>query len=247
MVLMLIAACAGRAQDKPPAFEVASVKPSARTRGPDYNNRFTFNPAGFTGRNTTLKGLAAEAYHLQLEQVVGPKWIAENEYDIDAKAGAAATRDQLALMLRALLADRFKLVQHRETRQMLAYELVVDKGGPKIHAFQEGDTPSNGPGFRYHGDMRDFADLLAVQLSIAISDDPSRPGVAVGRAAPVLDKTGLAGIYDFPADLDLSLGADMFNLWQPVLREQLGLRLDSRRGPVEVLVVDAAEKVPTAN
>jgi uncharacterized protein (TIGR03435 family) len=241
--LILVLAGAAFAQQ----FEVASVKPSAARRGPDYNNRLTFEPAGFTARNATIKRLVAEAYRVQFTQVAGPNWIDENEYDIDAKAGGAATQDQIALMLRALLADRFKLAEHRETREMRAYELVVDKGGPKIHAFKEGDAPSTGPGFRFHGELRDFADFLAVQLSVAMPDDPTRPGIASNHAVPVLDKTGLAGIYDFSADIRLEPGADIFNLWQDVLRERLGLRLDAHRGPVDALVVDSAEKIPTSN
>src|SRR4051812_14892618 len=80
-----------------PAFDTASVKASGSLAGPDANNRLIFSPAGFSARNATLRRMVAEAYHLQLRQVIGPAWLDRNEYDIDAKAAGAATREQLAL------------------------------------------------------------------------------------------------------------------------------------------------------
>src|SRR6476646_6052721 len=224
------------AQDlaKAPAFEVASVKPSQRLLGPDANNRFAFAPAAFTARNATLRRLAAEAYRLQVSQVRGPVWLDRSEYDIEAKADSPATRDQLRLMLRTLLAERFKLTQHRDAKETRLYELVTDKAGLKIHAAKEGETPAMAPGFRFHGDMRQFADLLAVQLSIAISSDPAQPGRAAGSPVPVLDKTGLSGVYDFRIEIKPEPGSDMFTLWQRVLQDKLGLRLNSRRGEVDI-------------
>jgi uncharacterized protein (TIGR03435 family) len=95
--------------------------------------------------------------------------------------------------------------------------------------------------------MRQFADFLVVQFSIPMLYDPSQPGRAGGPAIPVLDRTGLSDIFDFAVDVRPELGTDSFTLWQRALREQLGLRFEGRRGPVEVLVVDDAAKVPNAN
>ena len=237
----------GQSNTQMPAFDVASVRASARLVGPDENNRITFEPAGFTGKNVTLRRCVAEAYRLQLSQVAGPGWLDRNEYDIDAKASGPADREQLALMLRTLLAERFKLVQHTETRDLRVYELVVDKGGFRIRAVGEGGVPATGRGFRFHGDLQRFADLLAVQFSIPLPDDPGRPGTASGPPVPVLDKTGLGGIYDFAVDIRPEPGSDMFALWQRALQEKMGLRLESRRVGVKVLVVDSAESMPTAN
>jgi uncharacterized protein (TIGR03435 family) len=150
-------------------------------------------------------------------------------------------------MLRSLLSDRFGLKQHRETRELRMYELVVDRGGPKIRPSAQDKAPKSEPGMRFHGDLRRLADVIAIQLTIVMPDDPGRPGRAGGTPAPVLDKTGLSGTYDFSVDIRPEPGADMLTLWQRVLRDKLGLRLESRRGPVEVLVVDSAEKVPTGN
>jgi hypothetical protein len=108
-------------------FEVASVKASAQLAGPDYNNRFTISRSGITIRNATLRRLIAEAYGLQVRQVSGPGWLDHNEYDIEARTGKPVERQELNLMLRALLATRFQLKQHGEEREMRVYDLVVDK------------------------------------------------------------------------------------------------------------------------
>ena len=246
-VALLNTAAVGQTTTKVLAFDVASVRPSERMLGPDANNRFAITPAGLTGKNVTLRRLVAEAYHLHLRQVLGPSWLDEREYDVEAKAGRPVTRDDLALMLRTLLADRFRLQQHRETRELRVYELVNDGGGIKIHPIENGAEPSSAPGMHFRGEMRQFADLLAVQLTIVMSDDPGRPGRAAGAPVPVFDKTGLPGIYDFSVDIRPEPGTDMFALWQRALRDQLGLRLNGRRSKVDVLVIDSADQLPTAN
>src|ERR1035438_2131993 len=112
LILPVLFGCAAFAQ----SFDVASVKPSARAVGRDYNNQVTLGAGGFTGRNTTLKRLIAEAYGLQPYQVSGgPKWLDENEYDVLAKTEKPAGAEQARAMLRALLAERFHLLAHRET------------------------------------------------------------------------------------------------------------------------------------
>src|SRR5258708_1697096 len=85
--------------------------------------------------------------------------------------------------------------------------------------------------------MRQFADLLAVQLSIPAADNPSEPVRASAAQIPVVDKTGLTGVFDFSVEMRPELGTDMFTAWQRVLQEQLGLRIESRKGKVAVLVV----------
>jgi uncharacterized protein (TIGR03435 family) len=179
--------------------------------------------------------------------VIGPNWLDQNEYDVEARAGHSIGREELDLMLRGLLAQRFDLKQHSETREMRAYELVPDRAGPKIRPIDEGDTVKGAGGLRFHGEMRQFADFLAVQLSIPASDNPNQPARAGGPMAPVLDKTGLVGIYDFSVEIKPEPGTDAFSLWQRALPQQLGLRLESREGKVEVTVIDSAARIPTAN
>ena len=229
------------------AFEVSSVKPSARLVGPDYNNRLTLSSTGIRARNVTLRRLVGEAYQKQLNQVLGPDWLDQNEYDVEAQAGQPVEREQLALMLRSLLAERFNLRQHGETKDMRVYELVVGKGGPRIRPVKDGETPKAVPGLHFQGELRAFADLLAVQLSITTSNNPNEPAKASGPPIPVLDRTGLQGTYEFTANIKPEPGADMFILWQRTLQDQLGLRLEDRKGKVDVIVVDAATKIPTAN
>src|SRR4051794_29284506 len=125
-----LAACSLCAQ----TFDAASVKPSRQTLGRDANSQVVFGPAGLNGRNVTLKRLITEAYNVRPYQISGgPGWLNDSEYDIDAKADGPTTRENLRLMLRALLADRFRLTIHREAKDLPIYELVVDKDGPKIH------------------------------------------------------------------------------------------------------------------
>lgn len=230
-----------------PAFEVASVRPDQHLAGPDYNNQIRFSPAGFTGRNVTLKRLIAEAYRLQLNQSAGPAWLDRDEYDIDARTAGASSKEQMDLMLQGLLAERFHLQQHSETRAMRVYALVVDKAGLKVHPADGEKTTPAGPGLHFRGELRRFADLLAVQFSIPTLNNPNEPARASGPPIPVIDKTGLTGVLDFSVDIRPELGTDSFTTWQRALQEQLGLRIESEKCDVEFLVVDDATRLPTEN
>ncbi|HLK65858.1 MAG TPA: TIGR03435 family protein [Bryobacteraceae bacterium] len=223
-----------------PTFAVASVKANPHLLGRDAITQLAFKEAGVSGKNLTLKRLITEAYDVQPFQVTGgPKWLDNDEYDIDARADGPASKEQLRLMLRALLKERFGLAMHNETKELGLYELTVDKGGLKIQP--------PGAGRRFHGEMRQFANLLSVQLSIIVSDDPTKPGMASGAPVPVVDKTGLSGTYDFSIEMRPEPGSDMFVLWQRVLQDQLGLKLERRKGPVTVYLVDTASRIPTEN
>ena len=248
-LLSLLAIRSGWAQGAQPSFDVASVRPSQHEVGPDYNNQITYSGDRFIGKNVTLKRLVVEAWHCQINQVSGPAWIDRNEYDVEARVPAGADHQKIALMLRGLLSDRFHLKEHSESRAMRAYELTVGKGGPKIQPVKDGVAGSaGGAGFHFHGDMRQFADLLAVQFSMpAAPPDPSTPVRAGGTMIPVLDRTGLPGTYDFTADVRPEPGVDAFTAWNRVLEDQLGLEIGSRKAEVPLIVVDDAEKVPTAN
>ena len=241
------AVAVGQPSTPAPAFDVASVRPSQHNVGPDYNNQLTYAPGEMTAKNVTIKRLVADAYQLQMDQILGPSWLDQNEYDIEAKTTTAATKQQLAAMIQILLAERFHLVQHSETREMRVYVLVAEKSGAKIHP-ADGDAPApSTSGFHFHGDMRQLADLLAVQLSIPATNNPSSPVRASTSRIPVLDKTGMPGIFDFNVDIRPEPGTDMFASWQRALHDQLGLKIESRKEEVAVLVVDQALKIPTEN
>ena len=240
--LLTFVACPALAQ----VFDVASVKRSPRPVGPDYNNKITYTPAGITARNATLRRLAAEAWRVQLNQVIGPNWLDEVEDDLDGRSDHPASAEETDLRLRALLIDRFHLQQHPESREMRVYELTTAKTGAKIHPVNEGDAADATGGFHFRGRMRQFADFLTVQFSIPAVNDPSQPSRAGGPRIPVLDKTGLSGTYDFNADIRPEPGTDSFTLWKRKLPD-LGLAIESRKGPVDVIVIDSADRNPSAN
>jgi uncharacterized protein (TIGR03435 family) len=232
------------------AFDVVSVKPCQHVIGPDYNNQLTYSPTGLTAKNATLKRLIADAYGLQLNQVSGPNWLSQNEYDVDARITDTSAKREMAQMLRNLLAERFSLAVHTQMREMRVYELLVGPSGLKIQPIGSGDSVAAHAGFHFRGDMRQFADLLALQFSIPAAEnpnEPSRASLASGAQIPVIDKTGLTGTFDFNVDMHPELGTDMFTSWQRALQDQLGLKIESRKENVAVLVVDGAAKVPTAN
>jgi uncharacterized protein (TIGR03435 family) len=122
---------------------------------------------------------------------VGPTWLDHNEYDVEARLPDDATREQVPLMLRALLSDRFHLRVHSETRPTRVYELTVAAGGPRVHPIQASEAATAGSGLHFHGDMRQFAELLAVQISMPAPTSASVPVIASESPTPVLDKTGL--------------------------------------------------------
>jgi uncharacterized protein (TIGR03435 family) len=232
---------------KPPACDVASVRPSRVTVGPDYNNQITFTRTGFSASNVTLRRLIAEAWNVQLNQVIGPGWIDHSEYDIIVRTTDGTTKEQMAPMIKNLLLERFHLREHTETRTMRVYELGVAKTGPKIRPISDGESVKTAPGFHFHGGLREFADLLAVQFSIPAPENPNIPARAGGPPPLAVDKTGLDGIFDFSVDMQPELNSDSFTAWQRALEDQLGLRIDSQKAEVAVVVVDDAAKIPTEN
>ena len=249
-----------RAQSRPastPQFEVASIKPSDPSAPP--RGRLSIavpvvtSPGRLTVRNANLKELINGAYVLEDYQVSGgPSWITSARFDVEAKATAAANRDQLLLMLRALLADRFKLAVHRETKELPIYALVVAKNGPKFHALTATEASCwplcAGPRTN-HMPFKDLPALAAYLTRLGSS--PAQPG------RPVIDKTGLRG--DFSIDVDMSkvfaiLGRDgepttnesMYQATVSFVEDELGLRLESQKAPVDILVIDHVER-PSEN
>ncbi len=253
---------------KSPEFEVASIKPFKQS-GDGVSMMTRYTPDGFTGEGLSLHFLIRMAYGLEDNQVVGgEKWVDSDQYEVHAKMDEAtieamknATREQktqiLQKTMQALLADRFKLKTHRETRQLPVYELVLAKGGSKLQEAKEGDTYANGikgpDGKSSAGTMRMGPGELTGQ-ALPIKSLVGLLSDRTGRH--VIDKTGLTGKYDFtlkwqegdgPASDEPANGADAAgpSLFT-ALQEQLGLKLEAQKAPVEVLVVDHAEK-PTAD
>jgi uncharacterized protein (TIGR03435 family) len=261
--LMLAGSLAPRwiafAQAQPrPSFEVASIKPG----DPDSRQfGFSIQPGRYIVTNATLKMMIGEAFDVRDFQISGgPKWLGSDRFTIEAKpkdatpipAGAAGV-NRLRPMLQSLLEERFKLALHRETRLEQVYELRAAKGGPKLK--ESAGPDSNGTEGIFG---RGRGDLKATDAPIAMLANI----LSQRLARSVIDKTHLSGKYDFALDYTPDPGegaafgplpADALRPADPngpsiftVLQEQLGLRLESTKGPVEVLVIDHAEK-PDAN
>jgi len=240
LVGVALASCAIVSAAQPPvAFEAISIH---RNISGSTNTHINTSGGRVTITNATLKTLIRNAYDIQSFQFGGgPSWLDSDFYDIAATTGGAADipQDQYRALIRSLLADRFHLKVHWETRQGDIYALVVAKNGPKM---TENTDPSKEPGlntskFGHQGKM---IGTKAPMLYLS-----SNLGNQLGRT--VVDKTGLQGKYDWTLTWDPDPNADSTNpsLFTAV-QEQLGLKLDPQKGPVETLVIDSVEK-PSEN
>jgi uncharacterized protein (TIGR03435 family) len=224
------------------AFEAASIRASQFQSSDGEGSRSeSIEVSGdrLTMRNVTLRSCITWAYGIQDFQITGT--LGPDRFDISAKAAAPATVPALRGMLGALLEERFKLTFHRDTKELSFFALVVAKGGPKLNLSHD-DTPgvlrpSKAAMVGQHASMSEFGGTLSGPLR-----------------TPVIDKTGLTGRYDFTVDLSSGLGGvnpgehpDLLTIVMSALREQLGLSLERRKGSVEVLVIDHAEKNSSAN
>ncbi len=261
------------------AFEVASIKPN---NSGDGRVMMQNQPGRYLATNVSLRLLIRNAYQLQDFQITGgPGWLGSDRFDINAKVPdefrtlgpppPGSGPGPLALMIRALLAERFKLVVHNETKEAPIYALILARSdgklGPQLKKSETdcnavfaagrgrgGPLPPPGPpqpGERMPCGIRIGPGNMAVG-GTPLSQAANSLGMFAGRV--VLDRTGLTGDYDFdltwtpdqmpqrpPGAPDLPVDPNGPSLFTAV-QEQLGLKLDSQRGPVEMLVVDRAEK-----
>jgi uncharacterized protein (TIGR03435 family) len=234
----------GQPAETPAAFEVASVKASQpAAEGMRLQpNQITPSPGGVTMMNTSLKAIVQWAHHLQAIQVMGPGWLDSNRYDIVAKAPAAATTEQLRRMTQTLLAQRFQLTFHRDTKEMPAYVVTVGKGGHKMKpSVGEGEMAIKPTG---KGLAIAFTHVTLAQLA----EFASSPLQGV-----VVDQTGLQGAWDFTLDPSSFMATppvdrdDAITMIIQALSEQLGIKIDQRKVPAEVFIVDHVEKIPVEN
>ena len=287
-----------QAQEKPPAFEVVSVKPSNPNSTSPLGAVPMVLPAAngrFTATNVPLRLLVRMAYGVQDFQIDGgPSWQMSQRYDITGKAedGFAGAPQSMMPMVKTLLADRFKLKVHTETREMPVSALVIaredGKLGPNLkpstsdcsnaqaenqklaEAFAKGGPGALTGMLPKPGETRKCAMIPALSpggFGMKADGQPLSVMIqlltqATGRV--VTDKTGLTGLYDWEikfdpqvllqiasqAGVNLPAGVNLSASDSPslltALREDLGLRLESERGPVEILVIDSAE-MPEAN
>jgi uncharacterized protein (TIGR03435 family) len=164
--------------------------------------------------------------------------ISSDRFDIDARAGDAnATPDQMRSMLQALLTDRFQLKIHREMRLESVFELVPTKNGPKLRTAGQGCGPSANCGTVKRTLMKSGVHDTAHNLSMARFTEHLMDLTDSGIDRPVLDKAGLDGSYDFTLDFSPGSAYDGPSIFT-ALQEQLGLKLESTKGTVEILVID---------
>jgi uncharacterized protein (TIGR03435 family) len=228
-----------------PSFEVASVKSVKTAIGGD--GFVTTDPGGLVARNATLKRLIFEAWQIPYSQISGgTAWVGTQEFDIDARPGSPANPAALRMMLRTLLIERFKLKVHTETRERRVYTLVAVTGSAQLLSA----VPREGAWVhRFHGNLTEFANVLAIQLTIPMtaSSNPGIPSIASGAPIPVVNKTSIEGVFDIGLDVRPDDSGDTFTVWQRALREQFGLELKSQLAAVEILVIDHAEKAAGGN
>lgn len=269
--LLLALSLAGfpQAPDGLPSFEVASVKraetggstggplaamvagiPSLRGGpGSDDLERISYS-------NTSLKLLLIRAYGFDRFQIVGPDWIGTDRFDIVAKVPKGATKEQFRSMLQNLLAERFRMKAHRETRTLPVYAMVVHKGGHRLHAAEGPGEPSLK---HINLSMEQYVKLSESQAplpprhiacrNMTMADFAGQFGVDDGIDRKVVDETGLAGAFNFDLEYygSSSAVADLGPKVFEALERQLGLKLEPRKAPVEILVVDSASRIPTEN
>jgi uncharacterized protein (TIGR03435 family) len=271
---------AAQAPSASPQFEVASIKPNKSGPGPQ---RIGFQPGGrFVATNVPVRDLISIAYGqpqpLPNFQIIGgPGWTTSDRFDITAKAegdpqpGAAGPPTQMFLMIRGLLADRFKLIAHEEMRDQPVYVLRVDRSdgklGPNIHpstvdcAAMRGANRGGPPGPPAPGQAPACGAMMAPgrMLSGGTPIEMLTNGLARLVNRVVIDRTGLTGNYEttleFTPDQSQLPSGGLGNLPPGVpappvdgpslftaLKEQLGLRLDSEHAPVRVLIIDSIEQ-----
>jgi uncharacterized protein (TIGR03435 family) len=244
---VMAAVVTAQVPESQPRFEVASVKLLATVAGGQLvgAENIVAHPGSLSMRNVRLRSCIKWAYNLKEYQLDGPSWLGApgwlgsdvGRYDIVAKAAENTPVPELRQMLQALLVDRFKLAVHRETREVHSYALVVVRSGPELHPSAapngEREIVPQGPVLSFRRmTLAEFAEFVSGPLG-----------------APVLDMTNLSGQFDFKIDVSPyeSDKADQQYAFIKAIQEQLGLKLDSRKSPIETLVIDHMEKVPTEN
>lgn len=242
--LLLTAVMTSSGQSGPPvAFEVASVKPTQHGRNAEgtsfSSDPETPSPGTFRVINNSLEELIRWAYRVKEYQVSGPKWLNDDSecFDIQARMPPGAPKAQLPLMLRTLLEERFKLALHRETRTLPVYELMIAKGGPRLDRAK----PDAKTGISYEGkfwsQMRSQS-TTATEFASFLSDRLRRT---------VIDKTGIQTRFalnlEYRNNDDDTTRPSIFG----AIQEKMGLSLKAAKGPVEILVIDHVEKMPSAN
>jgi uncharacterized protein (TIGR03435 family) len=229
-----------------PAFDVASIRTAAiPATGGEGNSRSQVEYAAdsLTMRNIDLREMVQWAYGLGDYQLLGSNLLEGQRYDVRARAGDPVPVSTLLLMLQDLLATRFNVRLHRQQKSTPVYELVVAKGGPRLPKNKADALPSSYP----KEPLPRVVDGSFVFVNVSMTEFAGQLTQLRGIDFPVIDRTGIQGVYD------ITLKSAARALLEPdgpslltLIHEQLGLRLVSAKDPVEVIVIDHAEK-PSVN
>ncbi|MEI9975101.1 MAG: TIGR03435 family protein [Ignavibacteriota bacterium] len=252
----------GQTPSRSPAFDAASIKVTPRgSSGSIKGGPGTKDPGRFVATNASLFNLVMKAWTLRPYQISGLSADEPEAYDIIAKVPDGATHQEFLQMLQALLAERFGLVVHHESKELPVYELTIAKGGLKIKEVPDPAQPAAsaspkdgqpvmtiGGAQPYQGHLRIVANGQPVSGMVKMMELQS------GR--PVIDKSGLTGFYDY----SLEFAPDPLSGPRPgidpndaspdfltAVVKQMGLKLDPKKDPVDTLRVDRFNRVPTAN
>jgi uncharacterized protein (TIGR03435 family) len=243
LVCRLFGCAFSQAMPPPQAFEVASVKPHLGPM-PAGGGKISVSGSRLTVDLYSLFALLRFAYDVKPYQVQGASTLDHTYYDIvaDAGDGRARTQDEFRPLMRALLADRFKLRVHREDKEMPVYALVVDAKGPKLKASApDAITEAHTTGSSGRAIIRSFSNFTMERFADLIRSND-------GLDRPVIDKTGLLGSYEFKLTYvpqnrmggGLDTGLDDVDIFAAV--KELGLRLEPQRSSIENLIIDHSEK-----
>jgi uncharacterized protein (TIGR03435 family) len=229
----------GRAQT-PPEFDVASIRTTAHGRdanGFSQSSLGTSGPERFEAQNSSLDELIRYAWNLKEYQVAGPRWLNDDKasFDISAKFAPNTPESQVRLMVRALLAKRFHMISHTETKTVNLFELVADKAGAKLTPAGPDEPEGMGSGGGKmkvtHTTLADFAEYISSSMT-----------------RPVVDKSGIDGFFSFSLQYSLNdSGSSTLPSLPGAILQTLGLRLNPARGPVTMLVIENIDRAPTAN
>jgi uncharacterized protein (TIGR03435 family) len=239
ILALAAAACFGQ------EFEVVSIRPNNSMSGGSSSHS---DKERLTAVNLSLRNLIVRAYDVKDYQIEGPDWLKSDHFDVAAKFPEPLPEDPdqynaaMQSMMQKMLADRFKFAAHRDQKTLAVYALTVGKNGIRFQAVPKGASSSNSHNNHYTGtsiSMDRFASFLSTRLDL-----------------PVIDKTGLQGFYDLKLDWvlerDIQSKGDLGEtppgqLIQDAIQDQLGLKLERRKAPIEILIVDHADKIPTEN
>ncbi len=268
---VFVSALAGQTPDSQVVFEVATVKHglpgdygAGGSGGPG-----TRDPTRYSVENYPLSSLLEIAYGISSYQLSGPGWLDSERFTVTAKVPEGATKEQLKLMMRSLLIERFQLAAHFEKKEVAGYQLVVSKGGPKLAASpgdpSQNDDPAKPPaGFTMTLDKEGYPQLPpGRQYAMAVDHDRVRwrfvdeslehfAGILGDQIhQPIKNATGLTGKYDFQVYWSAAMQANGSGDSGPsiftAIQEQLGLKLEPKKLPVDTVVIDHIARTPTEN